>query len=76
LICLTLAVLFRDEIAEFFELGKDLLRTLFNRLFVCLDNDLGMFWLFIGIIYTREVFDLALVNKLIETLDITPTTDL
>src|SRR5437660_9114812 len=67
--------LFRSKVTEFFQLGKDLLYTLLGRLFICLDNYPGIFRLFVRIIYPCEVFDFALVNKLVETLDITLATD-
>src|SRR5713101_3950864 len=39
-------------------------------LFISLDDQYGMLWLFVWIIDACEIFDLALINKLIETFDV------
>ena len=67
---------FGCEISQLCEFCKDSRNALFNRLFVGLDDQFGMFWLLVRIIDTREILDFALVNELVEALDVALAADI
>src|SRR5207237_2996396 len=67
--------IFSCEISQLCEFCKDSRNALFNCLFVGLNDQFGMFWLLVRIVNAREILDFALVNELVEPLDVTLTAD-